>query len=1111
MQFSYPDNLPITACRDQIIATLRQHQVVVVAGETGSGKTTQLAKMCREAFAEDDPLIGCTQPRRIAATTVAARVAEELGGDGAMVGYKIRFLDQTGPATRIKFMTDGVLLAETRQDRLLSAYRVIIVDEAHERSLNIDFLLGHLRQLIDRRPELKLLITSATIDTDSFSRHFNDAPVLTISGRSYPVTLRYQPPPEDADGTPDGIVEHAVATVVDLCQSPGSGDILVFLATERDIRECCDLLGSRNLAAEILPLYGRLPISEQRKIFQPAKRRKIVVATNVAETSVTVPGIRTVVDAGLARISQYNPRAKTTSLPVVRISKAACAQRAGRCGRIGPGLCVRLYSEEDFADRPDYTLPELQRANLAEVILQMTALGLGEPEGFPFLSPPGKPAIREGYRLLQELGAIDQGRKLTARGRLMATLPIDPCIARIILEAKEGHCLREIKIIAAALAIQDPRLFPPGQEKQAIAAQAVFAQRHSDFLVLHNIWQQCHLGEDGPLTWGRLKKFCQAHLLSFQRMREWIDLHEQLERLVSRQEGFEDNREEASYEAVHKALLSGFIRNIAVKKQGKIYQGAQNREVMVFPGSHQFAQSGKWLVAATFLETSRLYALTVATIEPEWIEAVAGHLCSYSWNAPRWQKKTGQVLAEETVSLFGLVLASGRTVDFPGRSRKNIAVAREIFLAAALVGGEISGNYPFLSHNQALLVQWREAEEKLRTRNIVIDEAAIHAWYQARLPAEVCDRRSLNRFLRQAGSDHSLRMSEADILLRLPGDKELLDYPPSLAIGRLTIHLEYLFQPGSENDGITFRLPLDCAEAVPAELFDWLVPGLLEEKIHHLLRSLPKATRKKLVPLNESVQRLLDGMEHRKGSLYAALEAALFKLYRVHVPRSEWTTELPRHLQPRFALTDSDGRELAAGRDLGLLLAAEKKSGQPPPQQLAPAAQALLLRWQGQVCSNWAFHGLPPDIPITTGSGEVAGWLYPMLVPLSEKGAVRVEFTTSRKSAATNNVAGNLYLYCLQFPEQAKAFKKYCSTALAGPASLWLQQLAASQREVVDILRQAVLRTLFGPLPDTVVAEEEFIGLVKAVEGRAACMRRAGRLVRSVWLCCGEGGIWRKR
>ena len=535
MNFFYPDNLPITDHKDTIIDNIIRHQVVVIAGDTGSGKTTQLPKMCLEALADNDLLIGCTQPRRIAASTVANRVAEELGEAGDTVGYKIRFHDYTTPATKIKFMTDGVLLAETRQDRLLSRYGVIIVDEAHERSLNIDFLLGYLKQLLIKRKDLKVIITSATIDTAAFAKHFHNAPVIKVSGRTYPVTLRYHPPEEDVSGEKGGELEHCVQTVYELFTHETRGDILVFLPTERDIRDCCQLLEKKIPQAVVLPIFGRLPAGDQKRIFQNFNQVKIVVATNVAETSVTVPGIKYVVDSGLARISFYNVRAKTTSLPVSRISKASCDQRKGRCGRVAPGICIRLYAEEDYNDRPEYTLPEVKRSNLAEVILQMISLDLGDPEKFPFLDPPFNNAIREGYELLRELGAIDGHKKLTRRGRIMADLPIDPCIARIILEAKDNNCLREIKIISAALAIQDPRIRPADHEKEADMAHQQFGHPHSDFMVLLNIWNQFHQADDKTRSWSKLKKYCKTYFLSFQRMREWFDLHSQLSRIIDTQ------------------------------------------------------------------------------------------------------------------------------------------------------------------------------------------------------------------------------------------------------------------------------------------------------------------------------------------------------------------------------------------------------------------------------------------------------------------------------------------------------------------------------------------------------------------------------------------------
>ncbi len=824
MTFFYPENLPITSHKEAIIEKIIRHQVIVIAGDTGSGKTTQLPKMCLEALPENNLLIGCTQPRRIAASTVAARVADELGGAGEMVGYKIRFHDYTTQSTKIKFMTDGVLLAETRQDRLLSQYGVIIVDEAHERSLNIDFLLGYLKQLLHRRKDLKVIITSATIDTAAFSRHFNNAPIIKVSGRTYPVTIRYNPPEENVSGEKDGELEHCVQTVYDLFTTEPRGDILVFLPTEQDIRDCCQLLEKKIPQAVVLPIFGRLPAGDQKRIFQNFNEVKIVVATNVAETSVTVPGIRYVVDSGLARISFYNVRAKTTSLPVSRISQASCDQRKGRCGRIGPGLCVRLYSEDDFLDRPEFTLPEVKRSNLAEVILQMISLNLGDPEKFPFLDPPFKNAIREGYRLLRELGAINNSQKLTQRGRIMADLPIDPCIARIIIEAKENNCLREIKIISAALAIQDPRIRPADHEKEADTAHRQFSHPHSDFMVLLNIWNQFHTLDGNSRSWSKLKKYCKTNFLSFQRMREWFDLHTQLSRIIDRREGFTENGADASYEQIHKSFLAGFLRNLARKKQGNQYQGIHNKELMIFPGSHQFTKGGQWVVAASFIETSRLYALTVATIESIWIEAVAAELCKYSWSSPHWQKKTGQVIADEKVSLFGLIIATGRKVNFGKRSKKNRAAARDIFIQSALVSGELNGSYRFLDHNLALIKKWQDAEEKLRVRNIIADELTLSAFYDQRIPADVYDQTTFKRFLKREKNQSFLLMNDDDVLRRRPEENELIDYPLFFSIGTMQLRLEYHFEPGSDRDGVTFRLPYDFAATVTPDILNGWSP-----------------------------------------------------------------------------------------------------------------------------------------------------------------------------------------------------------------------------------------------------------------------------------------------
>ncbi len=1085
MNLFYPDNLPIIDHKDIIIDAIVRHQVIVIAGDTGSGKTTQLPKMCLEALPENKLLIGCTQPRRIAASTVATRVAEELGEAGDTVGYKIRFHDYTTPTTKIKFMTDGVLLAETRRDRNLSQYGVLIIDEAHERSLNIDFLLGYIKQLLLRRPDLKVIITSATINTEAFSKHFNNAPIITVSGRTYPVTVRYNPPETDSSDERDGQLEHCVQTICDLFANEPTGDILVFLPTERDIRDCCGMLESKITQAIILPVFGRLPAADQRRIFQNFTQVKIVVATNVAETSVTVPGIRYVVDSGLARISCYNVRAKTTSLPVSRISKASCDQRKGRCGRVAPGLCIRLYSEEDFNDRPEFTLPELKRSNLAEVILQMISLNLGDPDKFPFLDPPFKNSIREGYRMLRELGALDDKMRLTRRGQIMADLPIDPCIARIIIEAKENNCLREIKIISAALAIQDPRMRPADHEKEADTAHKEFGHPHSDFMVLLNIWNQFHNIESSTKSWSKLKKYCKTHFLSFQRMREWFDLHTQLSRIIDKRDGFAENLSDASYEQIHRSFLAGFLRNLARKKQGKLYQGTHNKELMIFPGSHQFTNGGQWLVAASFIETTRLYALTVATIESDWIESVAGELCKYSWSDPHWQKKTGQVIADEKVSLFGLIIITGRKVNFGKRSKKNIEAARDIFIQSALVSGQLSGTYAFLDHNLALIKKWQDTEEKIRVRNIVADELTLYAFYEQRIPVDVYDQTTFNRFLKKKRNKSFLFMTDDDVLRRKPEEKELVDYPLSLSLGSMQLKLEYHFEPGSERDGVTFRIPFGFASTLSSEIFEWLVPGLLQEKLTFLLKALPKSIRKNLVPISDTVNRLLDDMSPYSGSLYSAVEASILKQFKLLIRRSDWSDNLPVHLQPRFLLFDDAGNELCAGRNLRELEGKNAFIESPAQQQiLGSKEQKLFNRWIDTTHTTWNFSELPTTIPTYTPQGELAGLLYPALNCQPEDNCVRISFEKDKSFAEKINRKGTLYLFTLQFTAQHKALKKLCTTTLSGPSSVWLMNMGKTRRDVVDRLLECILFALFGPIPGEIIPQEAFLSKVKEIESR---------------------------
>ncbi|MFT5699292.1 MAG: ATP-dependent helicase HrpA [Desulforhopalus sp.] len=1097
MNLHYPDSLPISLEKDRIIETIRQHQVVILAGDTGSGKTTQLPKMCLEAFPENKRTIGCTQPRRIAATSVSARVAEELGPLGDTVAYKIRFHDKTGPSTKIKFMTDGVLLAETKNDPLLKQYGVIIVDEAHERSLNIDFILGYLKNLIRRRPDLKIIITSATIDTKAFSQHFNDAPIITVSGRTYPVSVTYLPPEETSSAGKENIVEHCVKVIRNIVSKRPDGDILVFLPTERDIRQCCKLLESSLTGVTVLQLFGRLASGDQRKIFQQSGHLKIIVATNVAETSLTVPGIRYVIDSGLARISNYNVRSKTTSLPISRISQASCDQRKGRCGRIGPGLCIRLYEEDDYNSRDEFTIPEIKRSNLAEVILQMISLKLGSPSHFPFLDPPYKNAISEGYRLLTELGAIDQRRQLTANGKIMADLPIDPCIARIIIEAKENNCLKEIKIISAALAIQDPRIRPAEKEKEADLVHRQFHHQHSDFSTLLNIWDTFHNGSDKKKSWSYLKRFCNTNYLSFQRMREWFDLHEQLGRIISKREQFTDNDSDASYEQIHKSLLSGFLRNLSKKKEGKIYQGTHNKEFMIFPGSGQFSKNSDWLLCGSFIDTNRLYAINVASISVDWIEPVAGALCKYSWNNPHWRKKTGTVVAEETVSLFGLTISAGRMVNFTKRSSKNIKEARDIFIQNALVQGDINKTYSFLAKNQNRIKKWQLSEEKLRTRNIVVDDYKFFTFYNDVLPDFVCDQSTLDKFL-QKQSDHSmLLMSDDDIVLRKLDENELFDFPQSIRIGTVDVKLEYNFNPGDQTDGVTFCLPIGIATQSSQEKFEWLVPGLFREKLSSLLKALPKNLRKRLVPVNDSVNRILDDIDFRKGSLLPTIENSILKLFGFQIDRSEWVKELPPHLSPRFVLIDEKDKPCFSGRNLKKLIEnspdgvqSTKRSGS------TPQHNEIVKKWEDTEHTTWNFNMLPKEVTLKNDRGEVTQIRYPALYSQPEKGSVKIVFTSDFRKACAMNCEGHLTLYRLQFPEPYKALKKLCGTALSGPSVLQLLTVAPNKKELTDLFLQYVLQNIF-PEPVTgIIDRDTFLKNLSEVQ-KTGFFKRAQDVVNS--------------
>ncbi|MBU0675028.1 MAG: ATP-dependent RNA helicase HrpA [Proteobacteria bacterium] len=1011
-QLRYPEELPVSKARLEIVSAIRDHQVVIIAGDTGSGKSTQLPKMCFEAGRGRRRMIGCTQPRRLAATSVAARVAEELGPDGHhLVGCKIRFNDRTTKATRLKFMSDGILLAEARRDRFLNAYDTIIVDEAHERSLNIDFLIGILRRLLNRRKDLKVIITSATIDTVKFAEAFAGAPIITVGGRMYPVETRYLPP-VTADTEETSPVELAVTSVLDLCRHGEAGDVLVFMPTERDIRETVESLEKALVLATevksavvVMPLFGRLSEREQNRIFRSVSGRKIVVATNVAETSITVPGIRYVVDSGLARISVYNPRARTSKLPILPISRASADQRKGRCGRTGPGICIRLYSEEEFLGRDEFTRPEIQRADLSEVILRMLFLGLGDPHRFPFIDPPTPRSIRDGYQLLWELKAIQcrsgdwAHARLTDQGRLMARLPLDPRISRMIIEARDKLALREVVVIAAALSIADPRIRPTDQEAAADQAHALFEIGGSDFLAFLKIWEEM-IKVDST---SQLRKFCKRNFLSFQRVREWQDIHEQIMRILKGEGGFPLNIEPASPVAIHQALLSGSLRNIALRKAKNIYQGTLDKEVMVFPGSALFNKAGKWVMAAELIETSRLFARCVATIDPEWLEPLATHLCRSSYAEPHWEKKRGQVVAYQNVTLFGLLIVAKRKVNYGPVDPDE---CRMLFIQQGLLEGELNGRHPFLQHNLDLVANLLGLEDRVRQRDILVDDATLYRFYDDRLSPGICDQPGLIRAVRRSGSDDFLRMRRGDILQQKPAADQLEVFPERLTLGGMEFSVSYRFEPGAEDDGVTVRVPVDLISSIEPAAFDWLVPGLLVEKVTFLIKGLPKSLRKKLVPVPETARALAAELDFGQGGFLARLQELIFRRYQVVVERGDWIKdELPHHLRMRHCLIGRDGNILKSSRDFGELLGGprSKSSGN---ERVAE----LRNQWERDQVTSWDFADLPERIPVQDRTGLLTGFLWPGLMDTGE-GALKVRLFSTAAESHEQTRQGLLVLY----------------------------------------------------------------------------------------------------
>jgi len=1038
----YPD-LPVSARRDDILDALRNNRVLILCGETGSGKTTQIPKMCLEArlgseAARSGKLIGCTQPRRIAARSVAARIAQELGGElGGLVGYKVRFTDKVRHDTAIKVMTDGILLAESQGDPLLSRYDTIIIDEAHERSLNIDFLLGYLKTLVHKRSDLRLVITSATIDAERFSRHFDGAPVIEVSGRMYPVEVRYRPLAQEENGR-EAELELAILHAVDEIAGHG-GDILIFLPGEREIRDVAEALRKHHPpGADILPLYSRLSNAEQDRVFKPGGGRRIVLATNVAETSLTVPGIRYVIDPGYARIRRYSVRAKVERLQVEKISRASASQRAGRCGRVASGICIRLYDEEDFNNRPAFTDPEIRRSNLAAVILRMQALGLGEVEDFPFLEAPDPRAISDGFQLLEELGAVDEARTLTPLGKQLAQLPIDPRIARMILAAQQENCLSEALVIASALTVQDPRERPQAAQEAADTAHRRFQDERSDFLGFIKLWRFYNEALVHKKSNRKLVQHCYDNFISAMRMREWRDVHGQLAVMV-KEMGMRPNEVEADYGQIHRALLAGLLGNVGLKSEGREYHGTRGLKFSIFPGSVLFKPnppqsplvrgeaadsfpdkgrpgglSPKWLMAAELTETTRLYGRTLARIEPEWIEPLAGHLIKRSYFDPHWEKKAARVSAYERVTLYGLVIEPKRKVHY---GPINPSEGREIFIRAALVEGEYFTNAPFFKHNRKLVEDIEELEHKARRQDILVDEQRIFDFYDALIPSGIHNGATFDKWRREAErSNLRLLFLTREQLMRHEAGHITEDlFPPTLQISGGEYPLTYRFEHGHPLDGVTVTIPLAALNQISSARCEWLVPGLLREKFTWFIRALPHKLRSACVPVPEFVTSALGALILGDRILTESLATFVKATKGFDIPQEAWANEtLPDHLRMNFRIIDTDNRELASSRDMETL---RRELGGQAEQSFGAA---LTSDFERDGITTWDIGDLPDKVEFQRHGQTLVG--YPALVDEDGDVALRLFDTPAKASQAMNTGLARLLL--LQLPEQARFLDK---------------------------------------------------------------------------------------
>lgn len=1081
----YPESLPVSERKKEIIEAIKEHQVVIIAGETGSGKTTQIPKMCLQAGLGVKGLIGHTQPRRLAARSVSQRIADELNGPlGGCVGYKIRFQDKVSDDSYIKLMTDGILLAEVSHDRFLSQYDTIIIDEAHERSLNIDFLLGYLKQLLSKRPDLKVIITSATIDHWRFAKFFNDAPVLEVSGRTYPVEMVYQPigetdsededSPSDEEGSLESGILQAVQNILRMeRQNPNPnrpGDILVFLSGEREIRQVADRLRKQGPKQfEILPLYSRLSNNEQNRIFQPHSNRRIVLSTNVAETSITVPNIGYVIDSGLARISRYSFRTKVQRLPIEAISQASANQRAGRCGRVAEGVCIRLYSEDEYLNRPEYTEPEIQRTNLASVILQMQGLKLGELGSFPFIDPPDTRLINDGYRLLDELSAVDQNRQISNLGRQLLKFPVDPRISRMLLAAKELHCLSELLIIASGMSVQEPWQRPHDKQGAADESLKRFQHEQSDFLTYCIVWNEVEQ-QKAELSNNRFRRWLLERFLSYLRVREWQDVYRQLKQ-ACHELGWKENSEPASYEAVHQAILSGLLSHVAIKDDAKGYQGARNRNLVLFPGSALIKRKPKWVMCAEIVETEKVYGRTAASIEPEWVEQMGLHALKKSHFEPHWEKKRACAVAYEQTSLFGLVITPRRKVNF---SHIDEALSRELFIRHALVLQEYETRAPYFRHNKKLIENLEYEERKSRRRDILVDDETLFGLFNAIIPEQVVNGKSFESWRKKAEkeSPNLLFLKKEDLLQKPEDSVSNWDFPDQVELEGGKLKIDYQFEPGKSQDGLNIVVPVTLINQVEEDKLEWLVPGLEKEKCVAMIKSLPKNLRKHFVPAPDFADAFLATNPDRDRSLKSQFAQFLRSRKNVDITNESWDdSALPLHLLANLKVLNDKGKPLSEGRDIRQIKLSLQGEFQASLKQLADTEHS------DKEYDHWAFDSIPEVMEVKQTGATVKA--FPALV---DKGkGVSLQLFDTEFAAQQSMEKGLLKLCLLALPQQVRYLKKQHS--LPEKIAIKYAPFGDQQSLTRGLVEKAFYHAFVADLP-IVRSEQEFNQRLQSGKGK---------------------------